>query len=136
MATGQTIITIGAVILFSIIALNVQQIYVESVGSRVEYQSTGNALSIGWDLAEELQSYTFNYNQLDQDYGGLNDLSDPLGRLEVLSQMDELFYVTVELSNEKELIHNQFGRTATIRVYRSSDLALQAQYVTAVVPLQ
>lgn len=136
MATGQTIITIGAVILFALIAMNVQQMFVESAGNRVEYQSTSNALSIGWNLAEEIQSYAFNYDQLDQVYGGLNDLNDSLGRLEVRSQMDELFYITIELSDEKELIHDQFGRTATIRVHRSSDLTLKSEYVTAVVPLQ
>ena len=136
MATGQTIITIGAIILFAIMAMNVQQIYVESVGNRVEYQSTSDALSIGWDLAEELQSYAFQYDNLDQEYGGLNDLNDPLSRLEVHSQIDELFYVTIELSMEKLMIHNQMGRTATIRVHRSSDLSLQSEYVTAVVPLQ
>ena len=136
MATGQTIITIGAIILFAIMAMNVQQIYVESVGNRVEYQSTSDALSIGWDLAEELQSYAFQYNDLDQEYGGLNDLNDPLSRLEVHSQIDELFYVTIELSMEKLMIHNQMGRTATIRVHRSSDLSLQSEYVTAVVQLQ
>ncbi len=110
--------------------------FVQSAGERVEYQSTSNALSIGWNLAEEIQSYAFNYDQLDQDYGGLNDLNDSLGRLEVRSQMDELFYITIELSDEKELIHNQLGRTATIRVHRSSDLSLKSEYVTAVVPLQ
>ena len=136
MATGQTIITIGAIILFAIMAMNVQQIYVESVGNRVEYQSTSDALSIGWDLAEELQSYAFQYNNLDQEYGGLNDLNDPLSRLEVRSQIDELYYVTIELSMEKLMIHNQMGRTATIRVHRSSDLSLQSEYVTAVVQLQ
>ena len=136
MATGQTIITIGAIILFAIMAMNVQQIYVESVGNRVEYQSTNDALSIGWDLAEELQSYAFQYDNLDQEYGGLNDLNDPLSRLEVHSQIDELFYVTIELSMEKLMIHNQMGRTATIRVHRSSDLSLQSEYVTAVVQLQ
>jgi len=136
MATGQTIITIGAVILFALIAMNVQQMFVESAGNRVEYQSTSNALSIGWNLAEEIQSYAFNYDQLDQVYGGLNDLNDSLGRLEVRSQMDELFYITIDLSDEMELIHDQVGRTATIRVHRSSDLTLKSEYVTAVVPLQ
>lgn len=136
MATGQTIITIGAIILFAIMSMNVQQIYVESVRSRVEYQSTSDAISIGRNIAEEIQSYVFRYGDLDQDFGGLNDLNSPLGRLERRSQMDELFYVTIELSNEKVMIHHQTGRTATIRVHRSSDLSLKSEYVTAIVPLQ
>lgn len=136
MATGQTIITIGAVILFGIIAVNVQQIYVQAVMSRVEYQSTSSALSIGSNLAEEIQSYAFDYNELDNTYGGLNNLNDPLARLEIRSQIDELFYVTIELSNEKELVHNIYGRTATIRVHNSSDLELKSEYVTAVIPMQ
>lgn len=136
MATGQTIITIGAVILFALIAMNVQQIYVESVGNRVEYQSTSDALSIGWELAEEIQSYAFKYDQLDADFGGLNDLNNPLSRLEIHSQIGELYYITIELSIEKLMIHNQIGRTATIRVHNSSDLSLESEYVTAIVPLQ
>lgn len=136
MATGQTIITIGAVILFAFIAMNVQQIYVESAGNRVEYQSTSDALSIGWEVAEEIQSFAFKYDQLDAAYGGLNNVNDPMSRLELRSQIDELFYITIDLSVEKELIHNQVGRTATIKVHNSSDLSLESEYITAVIPLQ
>lgn len=136
MATGQTIITIGAVILFAFIAMNVQQMYVESVGNRVEYQSTSDALSIGWEVAEEIQSFAFKYDQLDAAYGGLNNVNDPMSRLEIHSQIDELFYITIDLSIEKVMIHGQIGRTATIRVHNSSDLSLESEYVTAVIPLQ
>ena len=136
MATGQTILTVGALIIFGIIAMNVRSLYVQSIVNRVDDQTTSSAMSIGWTIAEKIQSYAFQYDNLDAEFGGLDDINDPLSRLEIQSQINELFYVTVDLSAEKELIHEQFGRTATIRVYRSDDLALKTEYRTAVVALQ
>lgn len=136
MATGQTILTIGALIIFGIIAMNVRSLYVQSIVNRVDDQTTSSAMSIGWTIAEEIQSYAFQYDNLDSEFGGLDNVNSPLSRLEILSQINELFYVTVDLSAEKELILNQFGRTATIRVFRSDDLALKTEYRTAVVALQ
>ncbi len=136
MATGQTVLTIGALIIFGIIAMNVRSLYVQSIVHRVDDQTTSSAMSIGWTIAEEIQSYAFNYDSLDAAFGGLDNLNDSLSRLEIRSQINELFYVTVDLSAEKELIHEQFGKTATIRVYRSEDLALKTEYRTAVVELQ
>lgn len=136
MATGQTILTVGALIIFGIIAMNVRSLYVQSIVNRVDDQTTSSAMSIGWTIAEEIQSYAFQYENLDLAYGGLNNLNDELSRLEIRSQINELFYVTIDLSAEKELIHEQYGRTATIRVYRSEDLALKTEYRTAVVALQ
>jgi hypothetical protein len=136
MATGQTILTIGALVIFGMIAINVQQLYVQSIVNRVDDQTTSSAMSIGWTIAEEIQSYAFQYDNLDSDFGGYDNVNDPTRRMEIQSQIDELFYVTVDLSAEKELIHEQIGRTATIRVYRSNDLALKTEYRTAVVSLQ
>lgn len=136
MGTGQTLLAIGAIIIFGIIGMNVRQLYMQSVINRVDDQSTSSAMSIGWNITEEIQSYSFQYNYLDAVYGGFDNINDSLGRMEVRSQIDELFYVTVDLSPEKELIHEQTGRMATVRVYRSNDLALKAEYRTAVVALQ
>lgn len=136
MATGQTVLTIGALIIFGIIAMNVRSLYVQSIVNRVDDQTTSSAMSIGWTIAEEIQSYAFRYDSLDAAFGGMDNLNSSLSRMEIRSQINELFYVTVDLSAEKELIHEQFGRTAIIRVYRSNDLALKTEYRTAVVSLQ
>lgn len=136
MASGQTILTIGALIIFGIIAMNVRSLYVQSIVNRVDDQSTSSAMSIGWTIAEEIQSYAFQYDNLDSAFGGLNNVNDPTSRIEIQSQINELFYVTVDLSAEKELIHEQFGRTATIRVYTGDDLDFKTEYRTAVVDLQ
>lgn len=136
MATGQTMLTIGALIIFGIIAMNVRQLYVQSIVNRVDDQTTSSAMSIGWNIAEEIQSYAFQYDNLDTAFGGFDNVNDSLSRMEIRSQIDELFYATVNLSEEKKLIHEQIGRTATIRVYRGNDLALKTEYRTAIVPLQ
>lgn len=136
MATGQTILTIGALVIFGIIAMNVRSLYVQSIANRVDDQTTSSAMSIGWNIAEEIQSYAFKYDSLDSAFGGLNNVNSSLSRLEIQSQINELFYVTVNLSAEKVLIHNQIGRTATVRVYTSDDLSFQTEYRTAVLPLQ
>jgi len=136
MATGQTILTIGSLIIFGIIAMNVRQLYVQSIVNRVDDQTTSSAMSIGWNIAEEIQSYAFQYDNLDATFGGFDNVEDSLSRMEVRSQINELFFVTVNLSEEKELIHEQIGRTATVRVYRGADLTFKTEYRTAVVPLQ
>lgn len=139
MSTGQVLLTLAAIVLLSYISLNIQQMYVQSVGSTVDSQYTSDALNFGRDISERVQSFAFKYDQLMNEFGGLNDVTDPDSRIEFTSQVGESFFATVDISDEGELIHNQNGRTATIRVYIYNDSSdqyqLQAEYVTAITEL-
>jgi hypothetical protein len=136
MSTGQVLLTLASIVLLSYITLNMQQMYVQATHSTVESQHTSDALNFGRDISDRIQSFAFNYDQLMTEFGGLDDITDPNSRLEFTSQVGEIFYATVEISDEMELIHNQTGRKAIIKVYEyresSDEYRQQAEYVTAV----
>jgi hypothetical protein len=136
MSTGQVLLTLAAVVLLAYISLNIQRMYVQSVNNTIDSQYTSDALNFGRDLSDRIQSYAFNYDQLMNDFEGLDDVTDSNSRLEFTTQIGEIFFATVSISDETELIHEQTGRKATIRVYEyhepSNEYRLQAEYVTAI----
>ena len=137
MSTGQIFLTLASLVLLGIIAMNIQQMYVQSVNRTVDNQMTNDAINFGRDISEELQSYSFRYDSLDAHFGDLDDETDPDRRLSHVSTVGEQFYATVDLSNEQTLAHGQTGRMATIRVFEemTDSLQLKARYVTAVARL-
>ncbi len=137
MSTGQVLLTLAAIVLLAYISLNIQQMYVQSVHNTVDSQYTSDALNFGRDLSERLQSYACNYDRLMNDFGGLEDVTDPASRPEHTTQAGEVFFATIHLSDENELIHGQNGRTAIIRVYEEEreDIVLKAENATAIVEL-
>ena len=138
MATGQTILTLASIVLLAIITMSIRSMYTQSVHQTVGSQETADALNLGRDIAETLHSYSFRYDQLDSDFGGLNDVTDENSRIEFESQIEGTLYATVELSAEEVLIHDQLGRRATIRIYkeeREGDFRMKAEYTTAILDL-
>ena len=138
MATGQTILTLASIVLLAIITMSIRSMYVQSVNHTVGSQETADALNFGRDISEELHSYAFNYDQLDAAFGSYNDVTDENSRIEFESQIEGMLYATVELSAEEELIHDQLGRRATIRIYqeeREGEFTLKAEYTTAIANL-
>lgn len=137
MSTSQTLLSVGAVILLSIVSLSIGRMYVQSVNNSVDAQHTNDALNLGRDLSEEIQSYAFKYDELEADFGDLNDVTNPFRRRTYPSEAGELFYVTYELDGEEELVHGQSGRIVTIRIFaeQNSQFRKKAEYVTAVMPM-
>lgn len=137
MSTGQVFLTLGSLVLLGIIVLNIHRMYASSVETTVDMQMTADAVNLGRDLSEEVQSYMYNYGQLDARFGNLDDPMDPNGRRTDTSQVGQIFHATVALSNEMVLEHGQNGRLATIRVFEEVDDTLQfkAEFVTSVVNL-
>jgi len=138
MATGQTILTLASIVLLSIITMSIRSMYVQSVNQTVSSQETADALNFGRDIAETLHSYAFRYDQLDSDFGSFNDVTDENSRIEFESQIEGILYATVELFSEEELIQDQLGRRATIRIYKEKnegDFRLEAEYRTVITNL-
>ena len=139
MATGQTILSLASIVLLAIVTMSIRQMYVQSVHNTVGTQETADALNFGRDVAEDIHSYAFMYDQLEAAYGNLNDVTDSATRLMFESQIEGTLYATVELASEEELIHGQLGRRATIRIYKEEkedDFRKLAEYKTAVSPLE
>lgn len=137
MSTGQVFLTLASLVLLGYIAMNIQQMYVQSVETTVDMQMTSDAVNFGRDLSEEIQSYMYNYSQLDSRFGNLDDVTDPNQRRSDTSQVGQIFHATVQLSNEMVLEHGQNGRLATIRVFEEVDdsIKFKAEFVTSVLNL-
>ncbi|TVP98972.1 MAG: hypothetical protein EA359_17635 [Balneolaceae bacterium] len=138
MATGQTLLTLASIVLLGIISMSVRSMYVQSVNNTVGTQVTSDALNFGRDMAEEIHSFAFNYDQLDAVYGQFNDVTNPATRIEFTPQVGRTLYATIQLSSEQVLKHGQMGRSVNIRVFeeeREDEFTLVAEYITAVLPL-
>jgi uncharacterized protein (UPF0333 family) len=139
MSTGQTLLTLAAIVLLSIIVLQIGAMHVEAVNTTVETQETNDAINIAEDVIETLQSYTYNYDEIMEEYGGLDDVSDENKRLQITSEIGEVYYITVELSSEETIQHGQTGRRATVQIYEESetgdDYDMLAELRTAILPL-
>lgn len=137
MSTGQVLLTIGSIVLLAIVSIGVQQLFVQSVTETVGAQHSADAINYGRDISERIYSYAFRYNQLETDWGNYDDVTDEDRRLTFQSQVGQTFHATVDLSDEKELAHGQYGRTAEITIYEeiNGEFELKATYVTSVVNL-
>lgn len=135
MSTGQVFLTLASLVLLGYIAFNIQQMYVSSVETTVEMQMTSDAVNLGRDLSEEIQSYMYKYDQLETQFGDMDDVTDPGERRSDTSQIGQIFHATVELSGEMVLEHGQNGRLATITVYEEvdNDYVMKSEFVTSVV---
>lgn len=137
MATGQTLLALASIVLLSIITMSIRQMYVQSVNTTVESQEMADALNFGRDIADELQSFAYRYDDLNERFGDLNDVTNEDSRWEFESQIDKKYYATVDLSLEQPLKHGQTGRMATIIIYEeeNGDYKMIAEYATAIAPL-
>lgn len=138
MAQGQTILALGAIVLFMITAVNVNKNYVRSVEQNLDQQKYINAINYGQSIASEIYSQVNNYENLEDTYGQYNDVNDPAKRLETVSTINDTLYATVEVSGEETLVHGVKGKKATVTVYvqDGSDFRQRAQYITAITPIE
>lgn len=139
MSTGQTLLALAAIVLLSIISLNIGSMHVEAVETTVENQEISDAMNFGEDLIEELQSYAYNYGQLDSRFGDLDDVTDQDKRRQYTSQIGKVYFATVELSSEETILHGQTGRRATVQIYEETesgdDYVMLTEFRTAILPL-
>ncbi|KPP94270.1 MAG: hypothetical protein HLUCCA01_12840 [Bacteroidetes bacterium HLUCCA01] len=117
MSTGQALLAMAALSLFMYTAVNVNRLYVASVSESVDKQRTSDAINYAQSVAEMLYAQGQFYDDLDINFGHLDNENLSTRRLETLSVIGDSLVATVELDAESAQIHGAVGRTATIRVF-------------------
>ncbi|MDZ7693587.1 MAG: hypothetical protein U5K69_21125 [Balneolaceae bacterium] len=137
MAQAQTILALGAIVLFMITALNVNRNYVRGVKQNLDQQKYINAINYGQTIAGGIYSQVNNYDNIEDVYGDYDDVTDPARRLQTVTSLNDTLFATVALSGEEVLVHGTNGKKATITVYElvGADYRQRAQYVTAITPI-
>ncbi|MDG5767686.1 hypothetical protein QA596_09435 [Balneolales bacterium ANBcel1] len=141
MATGQTLLSIGAFVLLSIIAVNINRTHVQAVHNMVENQARTDALIVGRDLCDRIQRHSYNpafdFNQLEAEFGNLDNVNDPGRRWSFTSPSGYTLHATFDISNERTLALGQTGRLVTVAVFleEEGEIIPKATYVTAVLPI-
>ena len=148
MGGGQTILTLGSIVLISILTMAIGQMYVQSVYNTVEAQQTSDALNLGRELSEDIQSYSFKANgesQLIADYGSWNDVTEPGRRMERHSPAGKIFYATFEISEVKDIVAEigsngqieQSGRTVDVSIFEKehNEYKRAVTFTTAFIPM-
>ena len=120
MGTGQTILTLSAITLYSITLNNINKAYVSSVKYAVEQQQSVEAIEIGNSITEKLYSESSSYSSLENMYGELNDVNQSTTRENYITQTGDSVAVIYDLGDEKVMIEDHKGRMVTVFVYKKS----------------
>lgn len=118
MGTGQTLLTLSAITLYSITLNNIVASHVNSVKYTVSQQEFIDAVEIGNSITEHLFAASGSYSNLENVYGSLNDVSNANTRENFETQLGDSVAVTYQLGKEKEMIEGQIGRMLTVNVYQ------------------
>lgn len=151
MATGQTLLSLAAIVLLSIITMSIRQMYVQSVNNTVDAQYTSDALNFGRDLTERVHrrsGSTLNYNSFIQEYNNCIEPENPEEiDIETYSQNCKINYNSIAGQTYVGLITIspntedfdmgvvvQTGRYVTIRVFKeeNEEFLQDAEYRTIV----
>lgn len=151
MATGQTLLSLAAIVLLSIITMSIRQMYVQSVNNTVDAQYTSDALNFGRDLSERVHrrsGSTLSYNAFNQEYSNCVEPNNPEDlELGAFSENCKVNYTSVAGQSYIGLITIspntedfdmgvvvQTGRYVTVRVFKeeNEDFIQDAEYRTIV----
>jgi hypothetical protein len=152
MSTGQTILTLAAIVLLAIITMGIRSMYLQSVNNTVGAQHTSDALNFGRDLSERIQRHSgstmryelfkqefsncleSNYDENDIDLTVFNDNC----KINNNSVAGESFVGLVTISSDDDEfdfgVAEQTGRYVTIRIFRevNEEFVFDAEYKTIV----
>tara|TARA_R110000868_G_scaffold408293_5_gene691016 strand:- start:49405 stop:49830 length:426 start_codon:yes stop_codon:yes gene_type:complete len=123
MGTGQTLLTISAIALYSITLNNIVASHVNSVKYALQQQETSEAVEIGNSITEQLFAASASYDDLEDQYGALNDVSKANARENFETQMGDSVAVTYQLGKEKEMVEGELGRKLIVNVYKKNDIS-------------
>ena len=142
MSTGQVFLSLGALILLAIVSIGIQQLFVQSVQETVGSQKTADAVNYGRDISEEVYSFAFQYDDVDNLLERLNNEypghNTPETGKKFRSQIGKLYSAVFEMEKKDNTVHNQTGVEVTVRVYEQlndDNYEFQAEYVTFVTPI-
>lgn len=118
MGTGQTLLTLSAIVIYSVTLNNIVTSHVNSVKYAVTQQGVLDAVEIGNSITERLFAASDSYENLENQYGSLNDVSKINTRENFETQLGQSIAITYQLGKEKEMIEGQLGRVLTVNVYQ------------------
>lgn len=133
MSTGQTFLALGAVVLFMVLAMNINRSSLTAVEQQVVDQDKKYAINYGQSLAEEV--YSVPYNTLDDVYKNHNDVAEPDERKQMQTLTGETLYATINVSDDvTTLIQGVEGKIVTITVFdrEQGQYQQQVQYKIAI----
>ena len=117
MSSGQSLLSLGAVVLLSFFALNVNRVYVASVSETSRYQQSLDAINYAQSLSDAIYAHGTEYDRLDQIYGAYNNVQQRSGRLSIRTAMGDSLHATITFSSEHQVAEGLNGRVATIRIF-------------------
>ncbi len=117
MSTGQSLLALGAVVLLSFMALNVNRIYVASVSETLRYQQNLDAINYAQSLSDVVYAQSMNYAGIDSIFGALNNVNSPSSRVSMQTSMGDSLFATIVFAAEQAVAEGVNGRIATIRVF-------------------
>jgi len=151
MTTGQTLLTLAAIVLLAIISMGIRGMYLQSVKTSVDTQFTSDALNFGRDLSERVHRHSGSqvaYNEFFTRYGNcIEDFDEDDIDLEGIDNNCKVNYNSVAgehfiglitiPSNDDDFdfgVVEQEGRFVNIRVFRekNDEFVFDAKYKTIV----
>lgn len=121
MSTGQVFLALGAIILFSFTALNVNRTYISALEEAILIQSDMDAVQYGQSLADEVASNRPNYDILSNVYAGLNNVNVSTSRREFVTPSLDTLFSTIVVGAEAETLYGIMGKTVTVTVFSRED---------------
>ena len=153
MTTGQTLLTLAAIVLLAIITMGIRSMYLQSVNTSVDAQYTSDALNFGRDLSERVHRHsgtTENYNNFintyidgnclenfDEDEIDLDSFNNDC-KVNYNSVSGETFIGLITISPSDEDfdfgVVEQTGRYVNVRVFRekNEEYIFDAKYKTII----
>lgn len=118
MSTGQTLLTMGAIVLFSYTAININRTYISSVKDQVQVQSENEIINYGQSLAELMYSYSTatSFPALKTVYGNCEEIENTCPVLKRETKLGFSLYATISL--EESAIADTL---AVITIYERPD---------------
>lgn len=119
MSTGQTLLTLGALVIFGYLALNVNRINLEMVRFSVEQQRANDSVHYGQSLVDRI--YSTQYDLINPIFEAYNDIQDPDGRLEFQTQIGDTLYATILIQDQNNILLNTSGKIIQINVFKAEN---------------
>lgn len=137
MSSGQIILTMGAIVLFMITALNVNRSILHTTSVTVDQQARMNAVNYGQSLVELIYSHPGDFESFQITYGNYDDVNDPDRRLNHTTETDEELAATISIDSKTNLAHQISGIVATVTVYELIEDSIDQKVVfTAALPIE
>ncbi len=117
MSSGQSLLSLGAVAILSYLALNVNRVYVTSVGETGRQQMQFDAINFAQSVSDGIYAHSENYAQINSLFGTYDDASRTSRRMETKTAKGDSLFATVTFASETQVSPGVNGRVATIRVF-------------------